>query len=110
MENTTTTTPSPDVTARDRLAHSLRSMVDEADHLLKSAQRTGNEQFNAARDKFESRLKQAKSDLSELESAAIYNAKRAARAADETVHEHPYAAMGVAAGVGLLIGMLISRR
>ena len=105
----TTTTPTEDTT-RDRLAHSLRQMVEEADHLLKTAQRTGNEQFNAARDKFESRLKQAKSELGELESAAIYNARRAVRAADHTVHEHPYAAMGIAAGAALLIGMLISRR
>lgn len=109
MEQATTTTPE-ETTARERLATSLRQMVDEADHLLKTAQRTGNDQFNAARDRFETRLKQAKSELGELESSAMYNARRAARAADTTVHEHPYAAMGIAAGAALLIGMLISRR
>ena len=52
----------------------------------------------------------AKDELRRLEISAIDNAKRAARATDHAVHEHPYAAMGLAAGVGLLLGMLISRR
>lgn len=106
----TTLTASGDASTRERLAHSLQQMVDEAEHLLKNAQRTGSEQFNAARDKFELQLRQAKYELRKLEDAAIYNAKRAARATDHAVHEHPYTAMGIAAGAGLLIGMLVSRR
>lgn len=108
--DTTTTTPDTDTSARERLANSLQQMVDEADHLLKNAQRTGSDQFNAARDKFELQLRHAKEELRRLEDAALYNAKRAARATDHAVHEHPYAAMGIAAGAALLIGMLISRR
>jgi ElaB/YqjD/DUF883 family membrane-anchored ribosome-binding protein len=103
-------TPSADASARDRLAQSLKQMVDEAEQLLKTAQRTGSEQFNLARDKFESQLRHAKSELEQLEESAAYQARRAARATDQAVHEHPYAAMGLAAGVGLLIGMLITRR
>lgn len=41
-------------------------------------------------------------------------ARTAARAADETVHEHPWTTAGAAAAVGavvgLLVGMLITRR
>jgi ElaB/YqjD/DUF883 family membrane-anchored ribosome-binding protein len=114
MDTTTTTATtaatSSDAGARERLTHSLQQMVDEADHLLKNAQRTGSDQFNAARDKFELQLRHAKDELRRLEEAALDNAKRAARATDLAVHEHPYAAMGIAAGAGLLIGMLISRR
>jgi ElaB/YqjD/DUF883 family membrane-anchored ribosome-binding protein len=33
-----------------------------------------------------------------------------ARATDDYVHEHPWRAVGAAAGVGLIIGLLISRR
>ncbi len=36
--------------------------------------------------------------------------KEAARATDEYVHDHPWQAVGVAAGVGFLLGMLIARR
>lgn len=101
---------STDTSARERLARSLKHMVDEADHLLAKAERTGSEQFLAAREKFETQLSHAKDELRRLEQSALDNAKRAARATDHAVHEHPYAAMGIAAGAGLLIGMLISRR
>jgi len=110
MDTTTTPSTSSDTSTRERLTNSLQQMVDEADHLLKNAQRTGSEQFNSARDKFEQQLRHAKDELRRLEEAAVDNAKRAARATDHAVHEHPYTAMGIAAGAGLLIGMLISRR
>jgi ElaB/YqjD/DUF883 family membrane-anchored ribosome-binding protein len=99
-----------DDAARDRLAASLKHIVDEAEQMLRSAQRGGSEQFGAARDKFEAQLRRARAQLAELEDSAIYNARRAARAADHAVHEHPYTAMGIAAGVGVLVGMLIARR
>jgi ElaB/YqjD/DUF883 family membrane-anchored ribosome-binding protein len=105
-----TTLLNPDQTARDRLATSLKHMVDEADQLLKSAQGAGSDKFNAARDKFETQLRHARAELAELEDKAVYKAKRAARATDEVVHEHPYTAMTITAGVGLLLGLLIARR
>lgn len=105
-----TKTVPADRNARDRLANSLQLMVDEADHLLQSAQRTGTDQFNAARDKFESRLRLARAELAELQDSAGYKMKRAARSTDLAAHEHPYAAMGVGAGIGLLLGMLIASR
>lgn len=107
--STDTTNPS-DTQARERLAQSLKHMVDEADQLLAKAERSGSEQFMAAREKFEAQLRHAKDELRRLEQSAIDNARRAARATDHAVHEHPYAAMGLAAGVGLLVGMLITRR
>jgi ElaB/YqjD/DUF883 family membrane-anchored ribosome-binding protein len=102
------TTPEHDV--RDRLASSLQELVDDAEALLKSAQHNGSEQFAAARDKVQTRLRHARSELAALEDAASYNVRRAARVADTAMHDHPYAAAGLAAGVGVLIGMLISRR
>ncbi len=105
-----TPTLSTDRDARERLSNSLKHIVDEAEHLLRNAQRSGSEEWLAARDKFETRLGQARAELSALQDTALYQAKRAAHATDHAVHQHPYAAMGLSAGVGLLLGMLISRR
>lgn len=105
-----TTALSSDHAARDRLAASLKQMVDEAEQLLKSAQGTGSDKFNAARDKFETQLRHAREELAQLQDDAVHHARRAARTADHAVHEHPYTAMGITAGVGLLLGMLIARR
>ena len=107
MDSTTT---SADHTIRDRLAQNLEQLVDDAEAMLKTAQHTGSEQFAIARDKVESRLRHARSELAALEDAAAYKVRRAARTADTAVHDHPYATAGLAAGVGVLIGMLISRR
>lgn len=105
-----TNTAAGEISARERLAQSLKHMVDEADQLLEKTQRTSSEQFSTARDKFESQLRHAKEEFRRLEQSALDNAKRAARATDHAVHEHPYVSMSIAAGAGLLIGMLISRR
>lgn len=99
-----------DPTLRDRLQSSLQEMVNDAEALLKTAQRTGSEQFMAAREKFEARVHQTRSELAALQDTTSYNVRRAARAADGALHAHPYAAVGAGAGIGLLVGLLIARR
>ncbi len=105
-----TSTIHADRSARDRLATSLQQIVDDADQLLKNAQRNGTEHFNVARDKFEARVRHARSELDALQGDAAYQARRAARVTDHAVHEHPYAAIGLTAAVALLVGLLIARR
>jgi ElaB/YqjD/DUF883 family membrane-anchored ribosome-binding protein len=107
----TTATPAANASdTRDRVAASLRHMVDEADQLLKAAADAGDEKFDQARIRLEHQLRSLRMQLDELEDKAVYRARQAARRADETVHSHPYGAMGVAAAAGLLIGVLLGRR
>jgi ElaB/YqjD/DUF883 family membrane-anchored ribosome-binding protein len=40
----------------------------------------------------------------------VARAKAAGHAADDYVHENPWRAIGVAAGIGVIIGLLIGRR
>jgi ElaB/YqjD/DUF883 family membrane-anchored ribosome-binding protein len=51
-----------------------------------------------------------RAQLDELNQATLARVKRAAQQADQSVHSHPYSAMGIAAATGLLIGFLASRR
>lgn len=95
---------------RDHLAASLRHMVDEADQLLKSAADSGDRTLDQARMQLEHQLRSLRLQLDELEDKALHRARQAARRADETVHAHPYGAMGAAAAVGLLVGVLLGRR
>jgi ElaB/YqjD/DUF883 family membrane-anchored ribosome-binding protein len=48
--------------------------------------------------------------MAEAQAALLVRTRAAAKATDEYVHMHPWKAIGVAAGVGLVIGMLIGRR
>jgi ElaB/YqjD/DUF883 family membrane-anchored ribosome-binding protein len=106
MEATSTT--SDDTTGR--VTQSLRRMVDEAEQRLHSAAESGDATLDAMRTQFAHNLKRLRMQLEELEDSAARKARLAARAADETVHAHPYGAMGLAAAVGLLIGALVARR
>lgn len=100
----------PGSNGMESLAHNLRHMVDEADHFLKSAARSGDEKFDAVRDKFVEQLKQMRTQIDDLEDSTVRKAREAARSADAAVHQHPYAAIGLAAVVGLVVGFLAQRR
>lgn len=106
----TRTNPASAETSREHLATSLRELVSESEELVKHIQRSGGEQLQVARDRFETTLANAREELESMQDSAMRRARRAAKVADETVHQHPYASMGAAAAVGALIGMLITRR
>lgn len=95
---------------RDRLMADLRIVVADAQELL----RLGAEQTGAAasewRARVESRIADARAAMRDLQDSAVTRAKEAGQAADNYVHENPWKAIGVAAGVGLLVGLLIGRR
>ena len=84
--------------------------TDEADHLLASAADTGDQAFDAVRDQFAEQVRKMRNQLEDLEDAAHYRARRAAPAANHTLHEPTYTAMGGAAAGGVLIGFLAARR
>ena len=48
--------------------------------------------------------------VADAEAALVDKTKAAARATDDFVHENPWKAVGIAAGVGLLLGVIIGRR
>ncbi len=63
-----------------------------------------NEKTNI-RAKLESAIEKAKDTCERLEEKTV----AAAKTADKAVRTHPYHAMGIAFGVGLLIGVLATR-
>lgn len=91
-------------------SHHLRHMVDEIDSYLRSAADNGDQRFNQVRDRLAQQVREMRQQLDQLNQATLERVKRAAQTADQTVHTHPYTAMGIAAATGLLIGFLASRR
>jgi ElaB/YqjD/DUF883 family membrane-anchored ribosome-binding protein len=85
-------------------------MLSEAEDLLKRASNETGERAKDLRAQVEAKLLAAKLRLQELEGEAMDHAKAAARFTDDYVHDNPWPAIGVAAGVGFLLGLLISRR
>ena len=93
-----------------RLARDLKAVVGNAEELLRHAVRDASEGYNEARERLEDSLKTARRELETLEKAVLDSARRAGRATDGYVHNHPWESIGIGAGVGLLLGMLIARK
>lgn len=106
MESTST----PEVTVREDLVANLKHLVGDTEQLLKRATHTAGQDYDSALQSAAQQLRRAKTEFLRIEQDAIFHAKQAAHVTDRAVHEHPYAAMGVAAGIGFLLGLLISRR
>lgn len=95
---------------KDKLMSDLRVVIADAEELLRMTADEAGEGAADVRSRVQARMNQAKADLLRLQEAAVAKAKAAGHAADEFVHENPWKSMGIAAGVGLLMGLLISRR
>jgi len=103
---TDTTTASP----RDKLMSDLRVVIEDAEELLKLTAGQAGEKVADMRARIQDRLHRAKADLAHLQTAAVEQGREAAKATDEFVHDRPWTAVGIGAAVGVLVGMLISRR
>ena len=96
--------------SKDKLVADLKVVVADAEELLRATASQAGEKVTAARARIEASLASAKIKLSDAERAAVEKAKEAAKVTDEYVHDHPWHAVGIAAGVGLVLGLLIGRR
>ncbi len=96
--------------SREKLASDLRIVVADAEELLRVTAGQMGEKAVIARERIQESLRIAKDKLARVEDAVIDRTKAAARATDDYVHDHPWGAVGIGTAVGLVIGMLISRR
>ena len=94
----------------DKLMADLRLVVADAEELLRSTAGEASEGAAELRSKVQATLARARDSLADAQEAAISKAKAAGRVADDYVHDNPWRSIGVAAGFGLLIGLLIGRR
>lgn len=98
--------PAKSSSSSDSTLDELKSLLAEAETALSSVGDQAGEEVSHLRD----RLRHALDDGKVGARRAYALAKKQAARADEIVHAHPYAALGIGVGVGLLIGALLMRR
>ncbi len=98
------------VMARERVLRDLKTLARDAEDLLKATAGDLNEKAKEARARLASALERAKATSAELQEQTIASAKAAAKRADAVIRDHPYESIGVAFGIGLLVGVLITRK
>jgi ElaB/YqjD/DUF883 family membrane-anchored ribosome-binding protein len=92
--------------ANERLVGDLRAVGRDTEELLKATGGQAGEKAGEARSRPAAAVEAARVTCLKLEETTA----AAAKATDRCIREHPYETMGVAFGVGLLIGVLVSRK
>jgi ElaB/YqjD/DUF883 family membrane-anchored ribosome-binding protein len=96
--------------AREQVLADLTALARDLDALLKATAGDLSDKTSKARSRAAAALKRVKSVCSELQARAVTSAKTAARKADSVIRAHPFQSLGVAFGLGWLIGVLVNRK
>lgn len=90
----------------DRLVSDLKRVVRDSEELLQATAGAVGDKAQEVRERLGEALESARRSCRGLEEKAI----EGAQAADRTIREYPYQSMGIAFGVGLLLGVLVTRK
>ena len=95
---------------RDELLSDFKALIGDAEALLRATKDQAGETVTAVRQRIEQRLEEGKKSVAEAEVLLLEKTKEAAKSADVYVRENPWNAVGIAAGVGLVVGLLVARK
>jgi len=87
----------------ERLVTDVRVLVTDIEELLRATAAQSGERIAATRSRVEAALVRARDTVTE-------QTRHAAQATDQYAHQHPWQTSGIAASVGLLIGLLLGKR
>jgi ElaB/YqjD/DUF883 family membrane-anchored ribosome-binding protein len=95
---------------KEKLVSDMKIVVGDAEDILRATASMAGEKVGELRERIQERLRDAKVRIADAEAALRDSTKAAARATDDFVNDNPWKAVGIAAGVGLLLGVIIGRR
>lgn len=96
--------------SKEKLISDFKVVVADAEELLRVTANQAGDKATELRGKLQIRLADAKLRLADAEAMVVDRAKQVGRAADDYVHDNPWRSVGVAAGFGFIVGLLIGRR
>lgn len=88
----------------------MKTLLKDAQDLFREAASMTGVKADELRGKGQALLDAAMAKAQEVQVAAIDTGKEIAQSTDDFVHEHPWKAVAIAAGAGLVLGVLIARR
>jgi len=98
------------VVNKDQLIADMKVVVSDAEELLRATASQAGEKVTALRGKIEDNLVKARASLADAQAAVVDKAKEFGHETDEFVKDNPWKSVGIAAGIGLVVGILIGRR
>ena len=95
---------------KEKLISDVKVVLNDAEDLLKQAASSTGDRAVELRERALTSLKRAREKLLDVQDSMLERSKAAARATDDLVHDNPWRAIGVAAAVGFLAGLLVNSR
>lgn len=95
---------------KEKLVSDMKVVVSDAEEILRATAGVAGDKVGELRERIIDRLRDAKVRIADAEEMLVDRTKAAARATDDYVNDNPWRAVGIAAGVGLLLGIIIGRR
>jgi len=92
--------------ANERLTSDLKTVVHDAEELMNATAGQAGEKVSAARTRLAAAIESAKASYQRVQERTV----AAAKATDKTIRAHPYESIGIAFGLGLLVGVLVARK
>jgi ElaB/YqjD/DUF883 family membrane-anchored ribosome-binding protein len=93
----------PEEGTTEKLLHDLRALRDDTEILFRTA---GSKLAQKSKEKFLTAMERARSTCKDIQNQTV----ETARATDHAIHEYPYSAVGIAFGLGILLGALVLHR
>lgn len=97
-------------TTSEQLRAELKSLADTLEEVLSSSTDKSKDEVEKLRTKAQRALKESRTRLSETSDAIARQTREAAARADDYVHEKPWTGIGIGAAVGVVLGVLLTRR
>ena len=94
----------------DQLIEDLKALVRDGEALLGAFAHIAGDGAHEAKERAQQSLAAAKERLAQLQDHLLSEARTAMDAGETYVRDNPWTAIALAAGIGFVIGMLLSRR
>ena len=92
------------------LIDDLRAVVADAEALIEASVHDAGERASQVRARAQGSVDKARERLNELEEDVTQRAKAATDDAAQYVREHPLQSVGIAAAIGVVVGLMLGRR
>jgi ElaB/YqjD/DUF883 family membrane-anchored ribosome-binding protein len=96
--------------SKEKLITDVKVVIADAEELLRATANQAGDKVADLRAKLQDHLAAARVKLADAEAVVVEKAKAVGHATDDYVHDNPWRSVGVAAGVGFIVGLLIGRR
>lgn len=98
------------VASQEKLVADMKAVIADAEDVLKATADQTGEKIASLRARIQERVHAARARLADAEAVLREKTRAMAQATDAYVHENPWKSIGVAAGIGFLVGFILGRR